>query len=94
MTDEIPEIPQHEIVQPEGATFEEAVMDMGSLFKKMKTQFGVPPAVTMDIVRLQLMYMQQSQAAMTSIPPTAPPEVVMAEQFEAQDAEVDIEDGE
>jgi len=87
MTDEeITQIPEAEIVQPTEATFEEAVMDMGALFKKMKTQYGVPPAVTMDIVRLQLMYMQQT-AATNQIPPTAPPEVVMAEQFEAQEEE-------
>ena len=41
--------------------FRTAVLDMGLLFKEMKTKFGVPPAVTMDIVRLQIMYMQQSQ---------------------------------
>ena len=89
MTDEIPEIPvvENEIVLPTETSFEDAVLDMGSLFKKMKTQYGVPPSVTMDIVRLQLMYMQQSAAAMNSVPPTAPPEVVMAEQFEAQDDE-------
>jgi hypothetical protein len=80
MTDE------NEIVQPTEATFEEAVLDMGQLFQKMKRQYGVPPATTMDIVRLQLMYMQQS-AATSNIPPTAPPEVVMAEQFEAQEEE-------
>lgn len=83
MTDEIP---SNEIIEPQGTTFEEAVLDMGSLFKKMKTQYGVPPAVTIDIVRLQLMYMQQSQAS-TQIPPTAPPEVIQAEQFEAQEDE-------
>jgi len=87
MTDEIPEIPVNEIVQPEGSTFEDAVLDMGALFKKMKTQYGVPPSVSMDIVRLQLMYMQQSTAMASNIPPTAPPEVVMAEQFEAQEDE-------
>jgi hypothetical protein len=76
----------NEIVQPQGQTFEDAVLDMGNLFQKMKKQYGVPPAVTLDIVRLQLMYMQQSQAQ-ASIPPTAPPEVVMAEQFEAQENE-------
>jgi hypothetical protein len=68
-----------EIQEPTGTTFEEAVLDMGSLFKKMKTSFGIPPAVTMDIVRLQLMYMQQSQA-MTRVPDTAPPEVQAVEQ--------------
>ena len=85
MTDEITEIPVAEQVQPTEATFENAVLEMGSLFKKMKARFGVPPTVTMDIVRLQLMYMQQSNA--TQIPPTAPPEVIAAEQFEAQEEE-------
>lgn len=84
MTDEPTQIPPEEIVQPTEATFEEAVLDMGALFSKMQRQYKVPPAVTMDIVRLQLMYMQ-TNAATAQIPPTAPPEVIMAEQFEAQE---------
>lgn len=76
----------NEIQQPRGTTFEDAIFDMGQLFKTMKTKYGIPPAVTMDIVRLQLMYMQTEQAG-NSIPPTAPPEVVLGEQFEAQDSE-------
>jgi hypothetical protein len=68
---------------PEEHSFREAVEDMGALFKLMKTKYGVPPAVTMDIVRLQIMYMQQSQAPGAQIPPTAPAEVIAAEQAEA-----------
>jgi hypothetical protein len=75
-----------EIVQPQGQTFEAAVLDMGELFNKMHKTYKIPPAVTMDIVRLQLMYMQQS-GGMTAIPSDAPPEVIMAEQFEAQEDE-------
>jgi len=42
-------------------TFREAVLDMGAIFEEMESVHGVPPAVTMDIVRLQMMFMQQSQ---------------------------------
>lgn len=44
-----------------GVPFRVAVLDMGALFKQMKREFGVPPAITIDIVRLQLLYMQQNQ---------------------------------
>ena len=52
----------------ETRTFQDAVFDMGQLFKDMKTKFGVPPAVTMDIVRLQLMYMQTTNAPTVADP--------------------------
>jgi hypothetical protein len=42
----------------ETPTFREAVLDMGILFREMEEVHNVPPEVTMDIVRLQLMYMQ------------------------------------
>lgn len=42
-------------------TFKEAVLDMGALFKEMKTKYAIPPAVTLDIVRLQMMFMTQQQ---------------------------------
>ncbi len=42
-------------------SFKEAILDMGRLFKQMKRENGIPPSVTMDIVRLQMLYMQQHQ---------------------------------
>lgn len=51
------------MVEEEGTSFKEAVFDMGQMFKDMKTKFGVPHTVTMDIVRLQMMFMQQNQQA-------------------------------
>jgi hypothetical protein len=80
-----------EIQEPQGATFEEAVMDMGSLFKKMKTVHGVPHTVTMDIVRLQLMYMQQT-AAINRIPDTAP-EVIRAAEESMEEPKFEVIQG-
>ena len=57
-------------------TFREAVLDMGSLFSEMQKMYRVPPSVTMDIVRLQLMYMQQSQAINTQQPTPEDTDVV------------------
>jgi hypothetical protein len=58
--------------QPENISFRAAVLDMGSLFKDMKRQYGVPPSVTMDIVRLQMMFMQQNNQAQSMNAPLDP----------------------
>jgi len=76
MTDETPD---------NVTTFEQAVMDMGKLFRNMQVQYKIPPAVTLDIIRLQMMFMTQSQNQGVRVPPTEPPEVRAAEANEAQD---------
>jgi hypothetical protein len=72
-----------EILKAGKQTFEAAVLDMGALFKKMKG-LGVPHTVTLDIVRLQMMYMQQSNATTGAarVPDSAPDIVKVVEAAE------------
>ncbi len=70
----------------EQVSFKEAVLDMGKLFREMKHSHGVPHNITLDIVRLNMMFMQQPQQAPQGVrvPDSAPNEVIMAEEFEQQ----------
>ena len=75
----------------ENVSFKDAVLDMGELFKLMKTRYQVPPAVTMDIVRLQMMFMQQSQQQPQSMDAPVPINSDVNEVIEAEPAEGQVE---
>ncbi len=82
-TNDTPETPV-----PQSIKFEDAVLDMGSLFKRMKQAFGISHTITLDIVRLQLMYMQQSNPDLIRVPATAP-DVVKAVEAAEEAGEID-----
>lgn len=70
--------------EPENQSFREAVLDMGQLFKDMKTQKGISHGVTLDIVRIQLMYMQQQPAAPVAVDEPVPEDIDVNEVIEAE----------